>query len=210
MPTKERDVVLTGKEKGVETIDLPITRLGNIEDGAEIKTALVDNDALPVIDSVDGNEMKKITWSNVKAMLKTWLDSLYNKVAVNNTLTSDSTTEALSAAQGKALKTAVDGKAASTHTHAKSQITDFPTSMPASDVQAWAKAATRPTYTASDVDLGNVTNESKTTMFTNPSFTGAAKVAAGTDYTTAKLRNITLSTAAASGGSNGDIWIQYT
>lgn len=36
---------------------------------------------------------------------------------VNNTLTSDSTTHALSAAQGKALKGLVDGKAASNHTH---------------------------------------------------------------------------------------------
>ena len=44
----------------------------------------------------------------------------------------------------------------------------------------------------------------------SPSFTGAAKVAPGTDYTTAKLRNITLSTADPSGGSNGDVWIKYT
>lgn len=43
----------------------------------------------------------------------------------------------------------------------------------------------------------------------SPSFTGTAKVAAGTDYTTAKLRNITLSTANPSGGSNGDVWIKY-
>ena len=43
----------------------------------------------------------------------------------------------------------------------------------------------------------------------SPAFTGAAKVAAGSDYTTAKLRNITLSTVDPSGGSNGDIWIKY-
>ena len=43
----------------------------------------------------------------------------------------------------------------------------------------------------------------------SPSFTGAPKVAAETDYTTAKLRNITLSTADPSSGSNGDIWIKY-
>ena len=39
----------------------------------------------------------------------------------------------------------------SAHTHTKSQITDFPTSMPASDVYSWAKAVTKPTYTASEV-----------------------------------------------------------
>ncbi len=41
--------------------------------------------------------------------------------------------------------------AAATHKHTKSDITDFPTSMPASDVHAWAKAATKPSYNASEV-----------------------------------------------------------
>lgn len=43
------------------------------------------------------------------------------------------------------------GAAPATHTHTKSQITDFPTSMPASDVYSWAKAANKPTYTAAEV-----------------------------------------------------------
>lgn len=43
----------------------------------------------------------------------------------------------------------------------------------------------------------------------SPAFTGSATVAAGTDYTTAKLRNVILSTADPSGGNNGDIWIKY-
>ena len=43
----------------------------------------------------------------------------------------------------------------------------------------------------------------------SPTFTGSATVAAGTDYTTAKLRNVILSTANPSGGNNGDIWIKY-
>ena len=33
----------------------------------------------------------------------------------------------------------------------KSKISDFPSSMPASDVYAWAKASTKPTYIASEV-----------------------------------------------------------
>ena len=43
-------------------------------------------------------------------------------------------------------------KAQKKHTHSKSEITDFPSSMPASDVPAWAKAANKPSYTASEVD----------------------------------------------------------
>ena len=77
---------------------------------------------------------------------------------IQNNLTSDSTDQSLSAAQGKALKTLVDGKAPTSHTHTKSQITDFPSSMPASDVSAWAKAATKPSYTKAEVGLSNVDN----------------------------------------------------
>lgn len=39
----------------------------------------------------------------------------------------------------------------SSHKHAKSDITDFPSSMPASDVKAWAKEASKPSYTAAEV-----------------------------------------------------------
>lgn len=55
------------------------------------------------------------------------------------------------------------------HTHT---LPAYPTTLPASDVYAWAKAATKPAYTASEVGLGNVTNESKSTMFTNAALTG--------------------------------------
>lgn len=50
------------------------------------------------------------------------------------------------------------GAAASSHTHTKAQITGFPTSMPASDVYAWAKAPTKPSYSKGEVGLGNVDN----------------------------------------------------
>ena len=43
------------------------------------------------------------------------------------------------------------GVPATAHTHVKANITDFPASMPASDVYAWAKASTKPTYTNTEV-----------------------------------------------------------
>ena len=46
----------------------------------------------------------------------------------------------------------------SSHTHKKTDITDFPAMLPASDVSDWAKAKTKPTYTKSEVGLGNVDN----------------------------------------------------
>lgn len=45
----------------------------------------------------------------------------------------------------------INGKAPLVHTHTRAQITDFPASMPASDVYPWAKAANKPTYTAAEV-----------------------------------------------------------
>ena len=49
------------------------------------------------------------------------------------------------------IDTKLAAKANSSHTHTKSQITDFPTSMPASDVYAWAKASSKPTYSMGEV-----------------------------------------------------------
>lgn len=48
--------------------------------------------------------------------------------------------------------------AAKDHQHGKADITDFPTSMPASDVYPWAKAATKPSYTKAEIGLGKVDN----------------------------------------------------
>lgn len=44
------------------------------------------------------------------------------------------------------------------HKHLKSEIADFPTSMPSSDVYPWAKASSKPSYSKSEVGLGNVDN----------------------------------------------------
>lgn len=43
------------------------------------------------------------------------------------------------------------GAAYSSHTHTKSQISDFPSSMPASDVYAWAKASSKPSYSWGEI-----------------------------------------------------------
>lgn len=45
----------------------------------------------------------------------------------------------------------------SSHTHTKSQITDFPSSMPASDVYAWAKAPSKPSYSWSEITSKPIT-----------------------------------------------------
>lgn len=52
------------------------------------------------------------------------------------------------------------------HTHKKSDITDFPTSLPASDVYGWAKASSKPSYSWSEIT-------SKPSTFTPASHTHA-------------------------------------
>ena len=64
MAVKKRDVVLVGKNAaGDTTIDMPITRLGNIEDNAEVKENPSAGDYIPIIDSEDGGQMKKIPYT---------------------------------------------------------------------------------------------------------------------------------------------------
>ena len=48
------------------------------------------------------------------------------------------------------VRTLIDA-APSSHTHTRSQITDFPSSLPASDVYAWAKASSKPSYSWSEI-----------------------------------------------------------
>lgn len=52
----------------------------------------------------------------------------------------------------------VSDKASLSHKHSKSDITDFPTSMPASDVYAWAKEKNKPSYSLEELGLENVEN----------------------------------------------------
>ena len=77
-----------------------------------------------------------------------------NHVVVDSELSTISTNPV----QNKVIKSALDGKSNTGHKHVKADITDFPTSMPASDVPAWAKAATKPSYSKAEVGLGNVDN----------------------------------------------------
>lgn len=63
--------------------------------------------------------------------------------------------------------------------------------------------------TKANVGLSNVDNV-KQMPLSGGNLTGIAKSQANTSYTTAQLRNVIMSTANPSGGSNGDVWIKYS
>lgn len=97
------------------------------------------------------------------------------------------------------------GKANSSHTHKKADITDFPTSMPASDVPVWAKASTKPTYTKAEVGLGNVDNTAdKDKSVKYATSAGSAGTASSVDWSGVKNPPTTYAPSAHTHGS-GDI-----
>lgn len=114
-----------------------------------------------------------------------------------------------------AIQTQLNGKAPSSHTHTKSQITDFPTSMPASDVSAWAKASTKPTYTPTEVGvIGTAPTSGQVAVFDGTTgkikstgFTIAASVPSGAKFTDTVYTHPTSSgnKHIPSGGSSGQI-----
>lgn len=64
-----------------------ISNLPNVTtDTLDTKTALVDTDLLQVSDSEDSFVAKKTTWSNIKAVLKTYFDTLYMALTGNQTI----------------------------------------------------------------------------------------------------------------------------
>lgn len=71
------------------------TTVGTILTGATAKTTLVDADTMPLNDSAASNVLKKITWANIKAVAKTYFDTLYQPVAAVLTNTTASFTTAL-------------------------------------------------------------------------------------------------------------------
>lgn len=64
----------------LETKEYPVADaagVGAAIHGATAKTTPVDADTMPLIDSAASNVLKKVTWANIKATLKTYFDTLY-------------------------------------------------------------------------------------------------------------------------------------
>jgi hypothetical protein len=62
---------------GTNTGDENATSIGAVINGATAKITPVDADAFGLMDSAGSNILKKLTWANVKATLKSYFDTLY-------------------------------------------------------------------------------------------------------------------------------------
>ena len=109
MPIMERDVVLTGKENGTHTIDLPITALKNVEDTADVKAKPAEGDYIPLMDSTDNMQMKKVLVSALKELFSIVVDAELSAASENPV-------------QNKVLEAALKLKAAASHMHSAGDI----------------------------------------------------------------------------------------
>ena len=82
---------------GSNTGDETVTTIGALINGATGKTTPVDADMVGLMDSAASNVLKKLSWANIKATLKTYFDGLYQPLATVLTNTTASFTTALSA-----------------------------------------------------------------------------------------------------------------
>ena len=124
---------------------------------------------------------------------------------IQNNLTSDSTSDSLSAAQGKVLKKLVDGKAEKSHTHTKSQITDFPTSLKnPSSLTIQLNGTTNATYDGSNAKTVNITPSSIGAALSSHTHNYAGASSSGGSATSA-LKLSTARTIELNGLSSGSV-----
>ncbi|MEA2037224.1 MAG: hypothetical protein U9O94_06950, partial [Nanoarchaeota archaeon] len=64
-------------QSGTNTGDETVASIGSLINGATGKITPVDADYVGLMDSAASNVLKKLSWSNVKATLKTYFDTLY-------------------------------------------------------------------------------------------------------------------------------------
>lgn len=69
-------VTITDGVISADSVDT--TSLGTTISGATVKATPVDADSLGLSDSAASNVIKKLTWANLKASLKSYFDTLYN------------------------------------------------------------------------------------------------------------------------------------
>lgn len=120
---------------------------------------------------VDKVEGKQLSTEDFTAALKTSLESLPEEISgkyvkpsegIPKTDLSSEVQESLNKADSaiQDISSKVDNSAYSEDKKNFALKTEIPTTLPASDVSAWAKESTKPTYTATEIGLDQVNNTS--------------------------------------------------
>jgi len=93
----------TGKFTWVTAAETTTT-IGSLINGADAKTTPVDADMVGLMDSAAANILKKLSWSNIKATLKTYFDTLYSTAVKATGAEIDTGTDDAKFATSKALQ----------------------------------------------------------------------------------------------------------
>lgn len=148
-----------------------VTDAGNVGSsihGATAKTTPVDTDTVPLIDSAASNVLKKVSWSNIKATLKTYFDTLYAAIShthAQSDITNLSTDLNAKANDADVVHDTGDETVAGVKTFSSSPIVPTPTT----DFQAATKKYVDDNAGGggiSDGDKGDVTVSSSGTVWT--------------------------------------------
>ena len=104
----DANLTVIGNTSGTNTGNETTTTLGALINSATTKTPPIDADQIGLMDSANGNILKKLSWSNIKATLLTYFNTAYITLGYLDTdvnLTANSDTKI---ATQKAIKTYAD------------------------------------------------------------------------------------------------------
>lgn len=156
-----------GNTSGTNSGNETTTTLGTLVSGATAKDTPVDADMLPLMDSAASNVIKKLSWSYIKSVLKTYFDGLYTLSNLGGVATTDSR---LSDARTPTNHNLID-----TTGHPVTGLTTGHV-LKASGATAYGFSA----LAASDVGLSNVTNAAQLTTAQLGAASGVASLNAST------------------------------
>jgi hypothetical protein len=138
--TTEQAAKLESVEERADVTDAE--NVGNAINSSNPKTTLLDSDIVAILNSSSLNVLSNVTWANLKATLKTYTDTLYNKYS-HPTGDGNLHVPAIGASNsGKVLTAGATAGSMSWKTPSVS----------------WANVADKPTSAVSDIDLA-VTNK---------------------------------------------------
>jgi len=79
----DAQATVIGNTSGTNSGNETTTTIGTLINGATSKTTPVDADQVGLMDSAASNILKKLSWANIKATLKTYFDTLYIPTSSN-------------------------------------------------------------------------------------------------------------------------------
>jgi hypothetical protein len=79
----DAQLTVIGNTSGTNSGNETTTTIGTLINGATSKTTPVDADQVGLMDSAASNILKKLSWANIKATLKTYFDTLYIPISSN-------------------------------------------------------------------------------------------------------------------------------